>query len=92
MSAMKHLPNVSIPLAMVAALDDPLVCEKTMGDPWTTVNSNEAGNVFLLLTQKGGHVGYPVGNIRDTKWQWMSNVVHGFVDAVVEAKKEEEKL
>jgi len=84
MSSVAHMHQVAIPLAMVGAADDPLVCEKAqVGDPEKVVGSNGGGKVFLLLTEKGGHVGFPTGyNIGETKWQWMTEVVHSFVDSV----------
>ena len=67
-----RIGNVSIPLLIVHALDDPLISWRTMGnDPQGLVNSvgkrgegrggggvgGGGGNVALLLTKSGGHVG-----------------------------------
>jgi predicted alpha/beta-fold hydrolase len=90
MSAIRHMKDVSIPLAMVGAADDPLICEKALtgGDPNAAVDVNKDGNVFLLLTEKGGHVGFPTGNVVDTQWDWMSTIITSFVESVKEADKE----
>ena len=59
----RRIHNVSIPLCVVHAFDDPLVT-------WRTVAANRgwmhpvnltrtgSGNLFLLLTKQGGHVGW----------------------------------
>ena len=87
-----RIENISIPLCIVHALDDPLIT-------WKTVAANEGlrhpsnivkaglGNVMMLLTKAGGHVGWPLGfNPAVEKWAWMSGVVHNFVDAFESAK------
>ncbi|GMH58945.1 hypothetical protein TL16_g13091 [Triparma laevis f. inornata] len=74
--------DVSIPLAIVNALDDPIVCEKCIGDP-RLISQTGSGNIFLLLTKRGGHVGYPLGpDVRSGKWSWMSDAVSAFVEAI----------
>ncbi len=75
-----RIASISIPTAIVNALDDPIVCEKTLRYPPDLVSTNE--NLFILLTKKGGHVGYPIEDIVSTKWAWMTNVVYGFVEAL----------
>ncbi|GMI24833.1 hypothetical protein TrCOL_g5590 [Triparma columacea] len=73
--------GVSVPLAVVNALDDPIVCEGTMMEPGEVV---EAGgkNIVYLLTKRGGHVGYPLGRVRGEGWRWMTETIEGFVEAV----------
>ena len=47
-----------------------------------------AGYLMILLTKRGGHVGWPLGlNARANKWQWMNDAAKHFVDAVVRAKE-----
>mmetsp|Transcript_47516 Transcript_47516/g.57549 ORF Transcript_47516/g.57549 Transcript_47516/m.57549 type:complete len:593 (+) Transcript_47516:69-1847(+) len=78
-----RLSNVSIPLLVVHALDDPLCTWRTMGHPDTIVTSGE-GYVMMLLTKTGGHVGWPVGwNPRGIGWGWMNDVARDFVEGVV---------
>ena len=90
MSAVDHVPQLAIPLAMVGSLDDPIITEKTMGKPQQVADSNAAGNMFILLTQKGGHVGYPLGNVVSAKWLWMSTIVETFVESARKADEEKE--
>ena len=92
-SPVGKIHNVSIPLLVVHAFDDPLI-------PWRATVHNEgfmhptnlvqsgSGNLLLLLTKEGGHVGWPVGLCpwRD-KFKWMSDVVMSFAHSVDEAKK-----
>jgi predicted alpha/beta-fold hydrolase len=84
----KRMQNLSIPLLVVHALDDPLIS-------WRTVAANQGlmrperlvrwvlnGNLFLLLTKRGGHVGWPLGlNPTKYKWKWMNDVAMSFVEA-----------
>jgi predicted alpha/beta-fold hydrolase len=46
-------------------------------------NLTGSGNLFLLLTKRGGHVGWPTGWLpqRDG-WKWMSDISMSFVAAV----------
>lgn len=89
-----RIGNVSIPLLLLHALDDPLV-------PWTCVAAADGlmhperlvktgkGNIMMLLTKSGGHVGWPTGWLPHlNKWRWMSDAVKGFVDAVALSKEE----
>ncbi len=84
--------NVSIPLLVIHALDDPLIT-------WRTVAANRGflhpssltqtgtGNLFLLLTKAGGHVGWPLGWMPQAHgWKWMNNVAKDFVEAVAVVK------
>ena len=90
--------NISIPFCVVHALDDPLVT-------WRSVAANDGlmhpsnltktgtGNLFLLLTKRGGHVGWPLGWASFVhSWKWMSDVSMSFVTAVAEAKAERQAL
>ena len=85
--------TVSVPLCVLHALDDPLLT-------WRTVANNEGlmrpdnlvqtgnGNLIMLLTKAGGHVGWPTGNlIFVDKWKWMSDAVMGFAEAVDKANR-----
>mmetsp|Transcript_14801 Transcript_14801/g.18646 ORF Transcript_14801/g.18646 Transcript_14801/m.18646 type:complete len:248 (-) Transcript_14801:156-899(-) len=58
------LENTSIPLLIVNALDDPIAYWKTLGkrddDPSNIVKIGKS-NIYMLLTQHGGHVGWPIG-------------------------------
>ena len=52
-----RIGNVSVPFAVLQALDDPLVGWRTVGtsDPQGLADSG-SGNIMLLLTKAGGHV------------------------------------
>lgn len=75
------------------ALDDPLIT-------WQTVAANSgvmhpialtkraSGNLFLLLTKRGGHVGWPLSMLPwSENWKWMNDNAMHFVLAVDQAKK-----
>ncbi|KAG7366440.1 alpha/beta fold family hydrolase [Nitzschia inconspicua] len=84
--------NVSIPMLIVHAYDDPLIT-------WRSTCQNEgfmhpenlantgSGNLILLLTKGGGHVGWPLGWVPSSqKWRWMSDISMSFASALSEAK------
>ena len=84
-----RLSNIAIPLAVVHALDDPLITWRAVAnvDPTRMVNSGE-GNLILLLTKGGGHVGWPLGNNPASRgWEWMNNCARDFVNAVSGARR-----
>jgi hypothetical protein len=84
--------NVAIPFCVMHALDDPLIT-------WRTVASNEgfmhpynlsksgSGNLMILLTKGGGHVGWPLGWWPSSNnWRFMSDAAGSFAQAVHQAK------
>lgn len=84
-----RLSNIAIPLAVVHALDDPLITWRAVAnvDPTRMVNSGD-GNLILLLTKSGGHVGWPLGNNPAGRgWEWMNNCARDFVNAVDGARR-----
>lgn len=88
-----RLATVSIPMCVMHAMDDPLITWKTVAankglrHPTNLVKAG-SGNVMLLLTKQGGHVGWPLGvNPSVEKWSFVSGAVRGFVDAYEKAKK-----
>lgn len=86
--------DVSIPMLVVHAFDDPLVTWRATVQnsgfmhPENLVKSG-SGNLMLLLTKAGGHVGWSLG-LWPTKykWKWMSDIVMSFAQSVDVAKKE----
>lgn len=76
-----RIGNVHIPLCVVHALDDPLITWRTLNKPEKVVRS---GNVFMLITQTGGHVGWPLKmNPQTEGWKWMNEyAVSSFVNSV----------
>ena len=88
---------MSIPLLVVHALDDPLVTWRTVaanqGIRHPAILTQHVENLFLLLTKRGGHVGWPTGLLPFVdKWKWMSDVSYGFVEAVQKAKASGEPI
>ncbi|CAB9512115.1 Protein ABHD1 [Seminavis robusta] len=84
-----RIHNVAIPLCVVHALDDPLSTWRTVGannglmHPSTLTSQIRSGNLLVLLTKAGGHVGWPLGWLPwIRKWEWMNNAASTFVEAV----------
>jgi predicted alpha/beta-fold hydrolase len=86
--------NVAIPLCVLHAYDDPI-------STWRTVAANDGfmrpdnlvesgtGNLLLLLTRTGGHVGWPLGWLSFRRnWEFMNEAAATFVEAVSRAKAE----
>ena len=85
--------SVSVPLCVLHAFDDPLITWRATANnhgfmrPEKMVKSG-SGNVMLLLTKSGGHVGWPTGILPcQDKWKWMSEVAMSFGRAVTMAKQ-----
>eukprot|EP00977_Amphora_coffeiformis_P012358 scaffold3051_cov175-Amphora_coffeaeformis.AAC.9 len=93
----RHIQQLHKPFLVVHALDDPLIT-------WRTVAANQGpmhpqnltahagnGNLLVLLTRRGGHVGWPMGWVpqRHT-WYWMNHVAASFGEAVHATKNENE--
>jgi predicted alpha/beta-fold hydrolase len=90
-----RIANVSIPLCILSALDDPLITWKAvaandgMRHPSNLVQTG-TGNLIMLLTKAGGHVGWPLGmNPGLEKWRWMNGAVQTFADAFEKVKEHE---
>ena len=84
-----RIHKIAIPFCVVHALDDPLVTWRTVAanhgllHPSNLTNSVKSGNLLILLTKAGGHVGWPLGWFPFIhKWKWMNNVAITFVEAV----------
>ena len=84
----KKIGRIAIPLLIVQAFDDPV-------STWRNVAANSGlmhpsnlvqtgkGNLLLLLTRVGGHVGWPMGWWPSKyQWQFMSTIVSSFVEAI----------
>eukprot|EP00592_Proboscia_alata_P007191 CAMPEP_0194360064 /NCGR_PEP_ID=MMETSP0174-20130528/7375_1 /TAXON_ID=216777 /ORGANISM="Proboscia alata, Strain PI-D3" /LENGTH=656 /DNA_ID=CAMNT_0039131343 /DNA_START=324 /DNA_END=2294 /DNA_ORIENTATION=+ len=99
--AIGRIGDVSVPFCVIHALDDPLISWRTMGhNPTKLVQSSNGngndktgkgkGNLVMLLTNSGGHVGWPLGsNPTNHNWSWMHNAAGDFVDGftkVVQSK------
>ncbi|CAM9440530.1 unnamed protein product, partial [Discosporangium mesarthrocarpum] len=63
----------------IHAVDDPIMTPE--GAPIGVVDRLE--DLFILLTKKGGHVGWPTGWFPSLKkWEWMSSSALDFSEAV----------
>lgn len=83
-----------IPLGVLNAFDDPI-------STWRTIFANEGlmhpsefvrhlgnGKIALLLTAKGGHIGWPTGWIPSrNNWEFMNEAAASFVEAVDKTNK-----
>ena len=84
-----RIANVSIPLCVLHALDDPIITWRTMGHAPEKLVRTGSGNIMMILTASGGHVGWPFGlNPRPNGWKFMNNVASGFVNSVEAARSE----
>jgi predicted alpha/beta-fold hydrolase len=89
-----QLVKLSTPLLVLHALDDPL-------STWRTVAANRgimhphnlvqaADNLVMLLTERGGHVGWPMGwRPHRRGWEFMNDVAAGFAEAIAKATMED---
>jgi hypothetical protein len=90
----KKIANISIPLLVLQALDDPVTTWRNVAanhglmHPDNLVRTGQ-GNLVVLLTRKGGHVGWPLGWWPSkNKWKFMNDdVAAGFVNAVLETRQ-----
>jgi len=84
-----RISNVSIPFCVLHALDDPLTTWRVLGhDPEALINTG-MGNIMMVVTKSGGHVGWPLGlNPRSQGWKWMNDAINDFVGSVDTALRE----
>jgi predicted alpha/beta-fold hydrolase len=87
-----RIHDVTIPLLVLHAMDDPLVTWRTVAakdgfmHPGNLTRTG-TGNLFVLLTKRGGHVGWPLGWFPWVdNWKWMNDVAMSFTQAVASAK------
>lgn len=90
-----RIHTVAIPFCVVHALDDPLVTWRTVAandgllHPSKLTTQVKSGNLLVLLTKAGGHVGWPLGWLPFVdQWKWMNNVAMTFVEAVDEVSRQ----
>lgn len=98
----KKIANVSIPLCILHALDDPISSWRTVAAPHGLLRpdmlvQSGQGNLMMLLTKAGGHVGWPLGWLSPMgwfsprrNWEFMSEAVADYTEAVRKAKQERE--
>lgn len=76
--------KVSIPLLSVAARDDPIThCDSLRAKEFFAENEN----LLFLITEKGGHVGWPWG-VQPWKkgWDFMNEAIQVFAEAVLSSR------
>jgi predicted alpha/beta-fold hydrolase len=59
----RRIHNISIPFCVIHALDDPLMTWRSVAANHglmhpTNLTKTGSGNLFILLTKRGGHVGW----------------------------------
>lgn len=73
-SCLPHLPKIQVPALVLNAKNDPFLSESC----FPVKEAEESPNLFLLLPETGGHVGFP------TKWGktigWLEETVADFVE------------
>ncbi len=83
-----RIANVSIPFCVLHALDDPLTSWRTVGHDPVKLADSGSGNIMILLTKSGGHVGWPLSmNPRHFGWKFMNDVALNFIASVDTAKR-----
>lgn len=89
----KKVDSIAVPLVVLQAFDDPLVSWRATCANEGLMNPNNLvktgnGNLMVILTKAGGHVGWPLGLFFfQNKWKWMSDAAMSFATAVQEAKR-----
>eukprot|EP00549_Striatella_unipunctata_P008398 CAMPEP_0118681904 /NCGR_PEP_ID=MMETSP0800-20121206/5196_1 /TAXON_ID=210618 ORGANISM="Striatella unipunctata, Strain CCMP2910" /NCGR_SAMPLE_ID=MMETSP0800 /ASSEMBLY_ACC=CAM_ASM_000638 /LENGTH=476 /DNA_ID=CAMNT_0006578249 /DNA_START=344 /DNA_END=1774 /DNA_ORIENTATION=+ len=88
-----RIGNVSIPLCIFHALDDPLITWRAVAKiPPDVMVETGHGSLMFLLTKSGGHVGWPLGwNPTKEAWAFMNNAGIHFGNAVQLALEEKAK-
>ena len=96
----EKIGNLSIPLLALQSLDDPISTWRCNGANNGLFHPNRIvheikendGNLVIMLTKTGGHVGWPLGWFpSNNNWKFMSNVASGFINAVIQARKEQQQ-
>eukprot|EP00980_Cylindrotheca_fusiformis_P021650 scaffold8505_cov130-Cylindrotheca_fusiformis.AAC.16 len=89
----KKVDSIAVPLVVLHAMDDPLLswratcANEGLMNPKNLVKTG-TGNLMILLTKAGGHVGWPVGFFFfQNNWKWMSDVAMSLATAVQAAKQ-----
>ena len=97
-----RIHQIAIPFCVVHALDDPLVTWRTVAandgllHPANLTSNIRSGNLLIVLTKAGGHVGWPLGILPFVdQWKWMNNLAMSFVtavDNVMSQQQEEDRI
>ena len=87
-----RLANLSIPFLILQSFDDPISTWRNVAandgamHPYRLVNAGQ-GNLMMMLTKIGGHVGWPIGLWPGkANWQFMSEVASNFVESSVQCR------
>jgi uncharacterized protein len=77
-SALPFVPNIKLPTLIVHAQDDPFIPYAPLLSPEVSENRN----VAVLLTEKGGHVGFLGKPVMREDHRWAENRVIQFVETM----------
>jgi predicted alpha/beta-fold hydrolase len=73
-SSIHFIPEIKIPSLIVSAADDPVVDSRRLVD--LEVNNN----IDVLLTEKGGHVGFLGWGTRYDEVRWADQAISNWID------------
>ncbi|MDT5296077.1 MAG: uncharacterized protein QOJ76_2957 [Acidobacteriota bacterium] len=79
-SSLPVLASIRVPTLILHSLDDPLIPSETFFDPALADNPD----VLLVLTERGGHVGFIAAPTRGEDRHWAENRVVDFCRALAE--------
>ena len=80
-----RLANVRVPTLSLNAVDDPIIHVDTMEHTAKYAQHNE--NIFVLITQYGGHCGWPMGLAPSSNgFRFMSETVLDFGESAIAAE------
>lgn len=88
-SCVNYIHNVSVPLLLVNALDDPLIHRSLLAIPrWL---AEKMPNVMFALTEHGGHMGFFEGAVLFPQpLTWMDKVIVEYTNAICHWEKTQE--
>ena len=90
----RRVHHVAVPTVVVHSIDDPLITWRTVGGNEGVLHPSNltrtgSGNLMILLTEKGGHVGWPLGLFPSVHaWKWMNDIPSTFATAIQQARKD----
>ncbi|XP_056455598.1 monoacylglycerol lipase ABHD2-like [Gadus chalcogrammus] len=80
-SCVQYMHNISVPLLLVNAVDDPLVHPSLLAIPRTL--ADKKANVLFVLTQHGGHLGFFEGAVLLPKpLTWIDKLIVSYTDTL----------
>jgi predicted alpha/beta-fold hydrolase len=77
-SCVSHIHNVDVPLLCISALDDNITTSKAI--PFDEISLNK--NIFLLTTNRGGHLCWISNESLFSLNQWVNKPIIDFIDSL----------